>query len=74
MQSKQVSLDHVSSVKWTEAPTPENGQTHSKICWQFADQLFGSSVKLSDPGHFLKSQGKLFLSFPCTPFYIFFDT
>ena len=30
-----------------------------------------SSVKSSDPGHFLKSQGKFFLSFPCTLFYIF---
>ena len=30
-----------------------------------------SSVKWSDPGQFLKAQGKLFLSFPCTLFYIF---
>ena len=30
-----------------------------------------SSVKWSDPGHFLESQGKFFLSFPCTPFYMF---
>ena len=30
-----------------------------------------SSVKWSDPGHFLESQGKFFLSFPCTLFYIF---
>ena len=28
-----------------------------------------SSVKWSDPGHLLKSQGKFFLSFPCTLFY-----
>ena len=27
-----------------------------------------SSVKWSDPGHFLKSQGKFFFSFPCTLF------
>ena len=27
-----------------------------------------SSVKSSDPGHFLKSPGKFFLSFPCTSF------
>ena len=27
-----------------------------------------SSVKWSDPGHFLESQGKFFLSFPCTLF------
>ena len=30
-----------------------------------------SSVKWSDPGHFLKSQGNLFLWFPCTLFDIF---
>ena len=30
-----------------------------------------SSGKLSDPGHFLKSQGKFYLSFLCTLFYIF---
>ena len=30
-----------------------------------------SSVKWSDPEHFLKSRGKFFLSFPCTLFYIF---
>ena len=30
-----------------------------------------SSVKWSHPAHFLKSQGKFFLSFPCTLFYIF---
>ena len=33
-----------------------------------------SSVKWSDPGHFLESQGKLFLSFPCTLFLHIFDT
>ena len=31
----------------------------------------GSSIKWSDPVHFLKSQGNFFLSFPCTLFYIF---
>ena len=31
----------------------------------------GSSAKRSNPGHLLKSQGKFFLSFPCTLFYIF---
>ena len=30
--------------------------------------LYISSVKWSDPGHFLKSEGKFFLSFPCTLF------
>ena len=30
-----------------------------------------SSVKWNDPGHFLKSQGKSFMSFPCILFYIF---
>ena len=30
-----------------------------------------SSVKWSDPGHFLKAQGKFIFSFPCTLFYIF---
>ena len=30
-----------------------------------------SSVKWSDSGHFLKSQGKFFLSFPCTLSYIY---
>ena len=39
-----------------------------KIRNSFTDS---SSVKWSDPGHFLKSQGKLFLSFPRTLFYIF---
>ena len=33
-----------------------------------------SSVKWSDPGHFLESQGKFFLSFPCTLFLHIFDT
>ena len=32
-----------------------------------------SSVKWSDPGHFLESQGKFFLSFPCTLFLHIFD-
>ena len=32
-----------------------------------------SSVKWSDPVHFLKSQGKFFLSFPCTLFLHIFD-
>ena len=35
------------------------------------DMMYFSSGKWSDPGHFLKSQGKFFLSFPCTLFYIF---
>ena len=33
-----------------------------------------SSIKWSDPGHFLESQGKFFLSFPCTFFLHIFDT
>ena len=33
-----------------------------------------SSVKWSDPGHFLGSQGNFFLSFPCTLFLHVFDT
>ena len=33
--------------------------------------IYISSVKWSDPGHILKSQGKFFLAFPCTFFYIF---
>ena len=33
--------------------------------------IYMSSVKWSNPVHFLKSQGKFFLSFPCTLFYIF---
>ena len=33
-----------------------------------------STVKVSDPGHFLKSQGKIVLSFPCTLFLHIFDT
>ena len=32
-----------------------------------------SSGKWSDPGHFLKSQGNFFLSFPCTLFLHIFD-
>ena len=31
------------------------------------------SGKWSDPGHFLKSQGKFFLSFPCSLFLHIFD-
>ena len=38
---------------------------HSRI------DLDVSSVKWSDPGHFLKSQGKFFWSFPFTLYYIF---
>ena len=37
----------------------------------FLGYLFDSSKKRSDPGHFLKSQGKFFWSFLCTLFYIF---
>ena len=33
-----------------------------------------SSVKWSDPVHFLKSQGNFFWSFPCTLFLHIFDT
>ena len=33
-----------------------------------------SSGKWNDPRHFLKSQGKFFLSFPCTLFLNIFDT
>ena len=33
-----------------------------------------SSVKWSDQGHFLKSQGNFFLPFPCTLFLHIFDT
>ena len=36
-----------------------------------AHKQFRSSVKWSDPGQFLKSQGNFFWSFPCTLFYIF---
>ena len=35
--------------------------------------LFGSSVKWSDPGHFLKAQGKVIFSFLCTLFLHIFD-
>ena len=37
----------------------------------FLDDM--SSVKWSDPRHFLKSQGNFFLSFPCTLFLHIFD-
>ena len=37
------------------------------------NSLGKNSVKWSDPVHFLKSQGKLFLSFPCTFFSHIFD-
>ena len=33
-----------------------------------------SSVKWSNPGHFLKAQGKFIFSFPCTLFLHIFDT
>ena len=33
-----------------------------------------SSVKWSDPGYFLKAQGKFIFSFPCTLFLHIFDT
>ena len=33
--------------------------------------LDSGSVKWSHPGHFLESQGKFFLAFPCTLYYIF---
>ena len=35
--------------------------------------IYISSVKWSNPGHFLKSQGKIFLSFPCILFFNIFD-
>ena len=34
-------------------------------------KYISSSGKYRDPGHFLKSQGKFFLSFLCTLFFIF---
>ena len=37
----------------------------------YINYIHKSSVKQSHPGHFLKSQGKFFLSFSCTLFYIF---
>ena len=65
----------------------EEADTKIFLCAQFAFQLgfervnvatidtdVVSSVKWSDPGHFLKSQGKSFLSFPCTLFLHIFDT
>ena len=42
----------------------------SLLKW-YVNEMLVSSGKWSDPGHFLKSQGKFFLSFPCTLFYIF---
>ena len=36
-------------------------------------EMVNSSGKWSDPGHFLMSQGKFFLSFLCTPFLHIFD-
>ena len=38
---------------------------------KYSNFVSDSSGKWSDPGHFLKSQGKFFLSFPYTLFYIF---
>ena len=44
------------------------------VCARLCDViLLGSSVKWNDPGHFLESQGKFFLSFPCTLFLHIFD-
>ena len=40
------------------------------ICLNCISKSRGSSVKWSDPAHFLKSQGKFIFSFPCTLFYI----
>ena len=44
-----------------------------KICSNWNSFHNDSSVKWSDPGHFLKSQGNFFLSFPCTLFLHIFD-
>ena len=44
---------------------------HSRNCLKRL--YFSSSVKWSDPGHILESQGKFFLSFPCTIFLHVFD-
>ena len=48
-------------------------QTFQKLAQinQMQCEIFISSGKWSDPLHFLKSQGKSFLSFPCTRFNIF---
>ena len=40
---------------------------------QHIDNAHDSSVKWSDTGHFLESQGKIFLSFSCTLFLHIFD-
>ena len=37
-------------------------------------RLAGSSLKWSDQGHFLKTQGKFIFSFPCTLFFYIFLT
>ena len=38
-----------------------------------SDNFNQSSVKWSDPGQFLKAQGKFIFSFPCTLFLHIFD-
>ena len=38
----------------------------------FGSFILVSSVKWSDPGHFLEAQDKFIFSFPCTLFYTYF--
>ena len=50
---------------------PKYGE-NAKLCYIDTDSF--SSVKWSNPGHSLKSQGKFIFSFPCTLFLHIFDT
>ena len=43
-----------------------------KVAKKLLTRLQVSSVKWSDPGHFLKAQGKFIFSFPCTLFFTYF--
>ena len=57
------------------SPTP--AMNHIKInnlCVIQINLRIRTSGKWSNPGHFLKSQGKFLLSFPYTLFYIFLTT
>ena len=48
--------------------------TLSEISNSLLNEEPTSSVKWSDPGHFLKAQGKFIFSFLCTLFLHIFDT
>ena len=57
---------------WQKFPWMENDPFISSVKWSHLRQI--PNFKKVDLGHFFKSQGKIFLSFPYTLFFLIFET